>query len=230
MTGHSAFATTHGSTLYEFLQTHPDAAAVFDAAITDRARQENAIVCDAYQWPAGLIVDVGGGQGSLLADILTKTSSARGILFKVAHVAERARQFLEKRELLTRCDIVAGDAVTFVPPGGDVYLMRRVLHGMSDDRAARVLRNCHVAMGARSRLLVIEHVLAPHNAPSWGQMLDVQMLVLNPGGKERTQQEFESLLQSAGLVISGLVPTEAVTSLIIAGKPPVASVLEAPDA
>jgi O-methyltransferase domain len=219
MTGQSAFATMHGSGLYDFLQAHPDAAAVFDAAITDRARQENAIIRDAYQWPVGTIVDIGGGQGSLLAAILAKARGARGILFEVPHVADKAKRFLEERELLSRCEVVAGDAVTFVPPQGDIYLMRRVLHGMSDDRAERVLQNCRAAMGAKSQLLIIEHVLAPDNAPSWGQMLDVQMLVLNPGGKERTQQEFESLLQSVGLAISAIVPTEAVTSLIIAGKP-----------
>jgi hypothetical protein len=223
MTGQSAFAAVHGSGLYDFLKAHPDAAAVFDAAITDRARQENAIVRDAYQWSAGTIVDIGGGQGSLLAAILAKAPDARGILFEVPHVAEAAKRFLGECGLLSRCDVVAGDAVTFVPPGGDIYLMRRVLHGMSDDRAAGVLQNCHAAMGAESLLLIIEHVLAPDNAPSWGQMLDVQMLVLNPGGKERTRQEFEGLLQSVGLAISAIVPTEAVTSLIIAGKPTVAS-------
>jgi flagellar biosynthesis regulator FlbT len=78
-------------------------------------------------------------------------------------------------------------------------------------------------MGAKSQILIIEHVLTPDNSPSWGQMLDVQMLILNPGGQERTQREFESLLQSVGLATSAIVPTEAVTSLIIAGKRAVAS-------
>jgi len=224
MTGQSAFARVHGSGLYDYLQAHPKDAAVFDAAITDRARQENAIVCEAYQWAAGMIVDIGGGQGSLLTAILENAPDARGILFEVPRVAEMARQFIEERGLLSRCDIVAGDAVAFVPAGADIYLMRRVLHGMSDDRAARVLQNCYAAMGATSRLLIIEHILAPDNAPSWGQMLDVQMLVLNPGGKERTQHEFEGLLQSAGLAISEIVPTKAVTSLIIARKQTAAGV------
>ena len=203
MTGRSAFATVHGSGLYDYLQAHAAAAAVFDAAITDRARQENAIVRNSFQWSNGTIVDIGGGQGSLLAAIIESAPGARGILFEVPHVAEMARKFLGELGLSSRCDVIAGDAVTFVPPGGDIYVMRRVLHGMSDDRAEAVLKNCRAVMGANSQLLIIEHILDPDNAPSWGQMLDVQMLVLNPGGEERTQQEFDDRLSTAGLAISG---------------------------
>ena len=213
-TGEPAFAHVFGTTLYSYLGQHPEASAVFDAAITSRAHQENAAVTAAYDWSDGTIVDVGGGQGALLAAILARRPDATGILLELPHVVEGARMFIEAAGLTNRCQCVAGNAFERVPADGDLYLLRRVLHGQDDDHSVTILRNCRAAMGRQSRVLVIEHVLEPGNAPSWGKMLDLQMLLLSAGGRERSEAEFRRLLASAGLRLERIVPTETVTSLI----------------
>jgi hypothetical protein len=213
-TGEPAFAHVFGMPLYSYLGQNPDASAVFDAAISSRARQENAATAAAYDWPDGTIVDVGGGQGALLAAILAQRPNARGVLFELPHVAESARTFLATTGLAERCQCVAGNAFETVPSGGDLYVLRRVLHGQADERCATILRNCRTAMTPRSRLLVIEHVLEPGNTPSWGKMLDLQMLILSAGGRERNEDEFRGLLASSGLKLDRVVPTGTVTSLM----------------
>ena len=92
--------------------------------------------------------------------------------------------------------------------------MRRILHGWSDERAIVILRNCREAMGPDARLLVIEHVLAPGNAPSWGKMLDLQQLVLSAGGRERSESEYAVLLAAAGFELERVIPTASGPSLI----------------
>ncbi|WP_460452511.1 methyltransferase [Alsobacter sp. SYSU BS001988] len=220
-TGEAAFQFVHGTGLYPYLESHPDTATTFDAAITGRARQENEDVVASYTWPAGLIVDVGGGQGTLLAAILRKQPAATGLLFEVPSVAARASETLAEEGAATRSTVVAGDMFEAVPPVGDLYILRRVLHGWRDEDALRILRRCRAAMKPESILLVIEHVLDPDNRPTWGQMLDLQMLVLNPGGRERREEDYRYLLSDAGFVVSRLLKTETVTSLIEATpKPP----------
>jgi O-methyltransferase len=114
-TGEPAFAHVHGINVYQYLREHPEAAAVFDAAITDRARQENAAVVAAYDWPEGTIIDVGGGQGSLLAAILAQTPKASGIVFEVPHVAAAAANLIEVCGLAGRCRSEPGDFFERVP-------------------------------------------------------------------------------------------------------------------
>jgi hypothetical protein len=120
-TGEPAFAHTHG-----IRSEHPEAAAAFDAAITSRARQENAAVATAYDWPQGAIVDVGGGQGSLLATILAQVPNASGVLFELPHVAAAGAKLIAGAGLTHRCRTVAGSFFEQVPTGGDLYLLRRV--------------------------------------------------------------------------------------------------------
>ena len=213
-TGEAAFAHVFGAGLYEYLSTHPAAAVIFDAAITDRARQENKAVVDSYDWRPETIVNVGGGQGSLLTLILAHVPHARGVLFEMPHVADGARKIIEKAGLGFRCAVVGGDFFQSVPSGGDLYLMRRVMHGWSDESAIVILRNCRKAMTQHGRLLIVEHVLAQGNAPSWGKMLDLQQLVLSAGGRERTEKEFAHLLAAAGFKLQRVIPTASTASLI----------------
>ena len=213
-TGEAAFAHVFGAELYDYLGTHPAAAAIFDAAITDRARQEDRAVIDAYDWWPETIVDVGGGQGSLLTAILAHVPNARGVLFEMPHVADGAKTMIEKTGFGSRCAVVGGDFFQSVPIGGDLYLMRRVMHGWSDESAIVILRNCRKAMTRHGRLLIVEHVLARGNAPSWGKMLDLQQLVLSTGGRERTEEEFAHLLAAARFKLERVIPTSSTASLI----------------
>jgi hypothetical protein len=213
-TGESAFAHVFGRGLYDYLGTHQDAAAIFDAAITDRARQENGAVVDVYDWWPDTIIDVGGGQGSLLAALLAHAPNARGVVFEAPQVIDGAKQMLERVGLARRCAVVSGDFFQSIPAEGDLYLMRRIMHGWSDEKATIILRNCRKAMARSARLLIIEHVLAPGNEPSWGKMLDLQQLVLSAGGRERSKGEYASLLAATGFRLERVIPTTSTASLI----------------
>lgn len=213
-TGEAAFPHVFGAGLYDHLSTHPEAAAIFDAAITDRARQENMAVVGAYDWWPDTIVDVGGGQGSLLTTILERASNARGVLFETPHVAENAKTMIEQAGFAHRCAVVGGDFFFSVPAQGDLYLMRRVMHGWGDQDANTILRNCRKAMNQSGRLLIIEHILASGNEPSWGKMLDLQQLVLTNGGRERSEEEYGCLLTAAGFKLKRVIPTSSTASLI----------------
>jgi O-methyltransferase domain/Dimerisation domain len=214
-TGQPAFEHVFGCPMFSYFGEHPEAARVFDAAMTSRTGQETAAVIAAYEWPASAtIVDVGGGQGALLAAILARNPDVHGVLFDMPHVIAAARGLIEEAGLADRCELAAGDFFERVPAGGDLYLLKRVVHDWDDERASAILRSCRAAMGDRSRLLVIEHVLPPGNAPSWGKLLDLQMLVLTPGGRERDEAGFRALLASTGLRLERIIPAGPTASLI----------------
>jgi hypothetical protein len=214
-TGQPAFEHVFGCPMFSYFGEHPEAARVFDAAMTSRTGQETAAVIAAYEWPASAtIVDVGGGQGALLAAILARNPDVHGVLFDMPHVIAVARGLIEEAGLADRCELAAGDFFERVPAGGDLYLLKRVVHDWDDERASAILRSCRAAMGDRSRLLVIEHVLPPGNAPSWGKLLDLQMLVLTPGGRERDEAGFRALLASTGLRLERIIPAGPTASLI----------------
>jgi hypothetical protein len=213
-TGQSAFEHVFGCNLFQYLGQDPEAGRAFTAAMTSRTGQENAVVTAAYDWPAGTIVDVGGGQGALLAAILARRTDARGVLFDLPHVIAAAGELIEEKGLTARCELVAGDFFEVVPAGGDLYLLKRVIHDWDDERSVAILRACRAAMGASARLLVIEHVLPPGNARDWGKLLDLQMLVLSPSGRERDEAGFRALLGTAGFRLERVLPAGPTASLI----------------
>ena len=213
-TGRPAFHEVFGQDVFDYLGTHPEAASIFNAAMTSRTGQDNAFVIPAYDWPAGTIVDVGGGQGALLTAILGRASDARGILYDRPQVIEAARGAIDAAGLSDRCRLVAGDFFAEVPAGGDLYLLKRVIHDWDDERAGTILRVCRAAMGPGARLLLIDAVLAEGNAPDWGKLIDLQMLVMTSGGRERTEAGFRSLLAAAGFRLERVIPAGPTASLI----------------
>ena len=213
-TDEPAFEHMFGKQLFQYFAEHHDDARTFDAAMTSRSRQEEPAVAAAYDWPDGTIVDVGGGRGSQLAAILGLVPACRGILFDLPHVTRAATKLFDEAKLTARCEIVAGDFFEQVPAGGDLYLLKKVVHDWDDQRACLILKNCRTAMGEGARLLLVEHVLAARNEPSWSKLLDLQMLVLTPGGRERSKAEYAALLASAGLSLNRVIPTAAGVSLI----------------
>jgi hypothetical protein len=152
------------------------------------------------------MVGVGGGHGLLLATVLQSHRSLQGVLFDLPEVVEGAGPVLEGAGVEDRCEIVGGSFFGAVPPGGDVYVLQQIVHDWDDERASAILRNCRAAMQAPARVLVIERSLAPdHREAMRALHIDLEMLV-NVAGLERTQAEYRSLFERAGLRLTSITP------------------------
>lgn len=212
-TGETAFDHIFGADIWTYNATHPETARIFDEAMSAlRSAQVGAEVLRYPFSPGTKLVDVGGGDGTLAIAVLRANPSMTGVVFDLAHVAEKARRNIAAAGLAERCEAVEGDALRAVPAGGDVYVLCRVIHDWDDPRAAVILGNCRRAMSDRSRLLIIERTLPPRIDGSDGTrgavLADLLMLVI-AGGRERTEAEFRTLCDAAGLQVTQLVPSES---------------------
>jgi hypothetical protein len=215
-TGGPSFEQVFGAGFFAHLATHPEMGERFQEMMVHLNLVTNTAVPAAYDFSAcSNIVDVGGGNGSLLASILATHPFTRGILFDLPHVLDQARRQLAARGVAARCELVGGDFFTGVPTGGDIYLLRWILHDFDDERAARILRACRAAMPPEGRLLVIEQVVAGGGEPGdWmTKFLDLQMLILL-GGQERTEAEFRDLFAAAGFRLQRVIPTASPSSVL----------------
>jgi hypothetical protein len=214
-TGEPAFRRVHGKSLFEYLATAPADAAAFDQAMHAISSGEIPAILDAYDFSdAGLIVDVGGGDGTLLGAILTKHSALRGLLYDLDHVVARAREHLATRPEGARIDIKAGSFFDTVPSGGDTYLLKHILHDWGDEQCLQILRHCRRAVPAGGRLLIVESVIAPGNDPGFGKLLDLEMIAVTEGGRERTEAEFAALFAATGFRLARVVATQAPTAVV----------------
>jgi hypothetical protein len=214
-TGQPAFDHVFGMPLFQYFAAHPEAARVFDEAMTSRSAQENTAIVAAYDFAAvHTVVDVGGGQGTLLTSILHVHPDACGVLFDLPHVIAPTRTRIERAGQAARWAFVAGDFFAAVPAGGDLYLLKKVIHDWDDERAQRILTNCRKVISGTGRLLLIEPVIPPGNDPSFNKLLDMLMLVWNAGGRERTAGEHRALLASASFNLRRVIPTIAGVSII----------------
>src|SRR5262249_28915981 len=156
---------------------------------TSNSLQQRDAVVAGYDFAgAQTVVDVGGGHGALLATILAANPQARGVLFDQPHVVAGAAPLLRQAGVAARCAVVGGSLFEAVPDGGNVYLLSRVIHDWDDAQAAAILRPCRRAMTPEARVVLIERVLAPGDAPDPGKFQDLNMLVML-GGQERTAAE-----------------------------------------
>jgi hypothetical protein len=213
-TGQPARSKLLGMDGWEYLQQNPEVARIFDDAMTDFSALVGPAIASAYDFGHwGSIMDVGGGNGILLAAILKLHSGLRGVLADRPQVLERAKQrgFLsgefEARSAMLPCDFLRE-----VPSGCRAYLMKHVIHDWDDELAHTILANCRRAIPADGALLLVEWALPEGNLPSTGKLLDVVMLVMT-GGKDRTIAEYSQLLASAGFRLNRVTPTS--TDLII---------------
>ena len=213
-TGRPAFEQIHGEPLYDYLGNHPAAEAQFQAAMSGYSAQEAAAILAAYDFfRVATVVDVGGGHGALVAALLEAHPQLAGVVFDVASVVAEAQRQLADAGLASRATCVAGDFFAALPSGGDIYLLKSVLHNWDDAAAARILRSCRQAMSRRARLLVIERVIPSGNVPAEAKLFDINMLV-TVGGQERTEREYRALFQAAGFDLTQIIPTYSPLSLI----------------
>jgi hypothetical protein len=213
-TGKTAFDATMGQGLFEYLQAHPDAAAVFNANMTAMTAQDIPELVSTYDFGGpGLLVDIGGGHGALVTAILRTAPRERALLFDQPQVIDGARAQMAAAGLAGRCTFAAGSFFDTIPAGGDTYTLKDIIHDWDDTQALRILRNVRRAMTADARLLLIERVLPPDGEPAVGKMVDVTMMVLT-GGMERTAAEYRSLLEAAGFTLRGVHFTHATNSVL----------------
>ena len=217
-TGENAFHHLHGRDVWEFREEHPEEGAIFDRAMTSVTGGMTEALLESYDFGRfGTVVDVGGGNGVLLAALLQKHSQMQGVLFDDPAVVSGAEELLREMGVVERCELVGGSFFEAVPAGVDAYILKSVIHDWEDEDSVRILRVCRDAMRANATLLVLEWDLGPPNAVTGPKFSDLNMLVA-PGGRERTVDEYRALFEAAGFTLEGVIP-DATGRLVLEGKP-----------
>jgi SAM-dependent methyltransferase len=211
--GRSPFVAEYGS-MYGYLERHPEARPHFDGHMSTRSRSIAEGVVAEYDFTAiTTIADVGGGVGTILATILEANPGMRGILFELESVIGRAGDFLAAQGVADRCELVTGDFFVSVPQA-DAYVLSNIVHNWNDDDALRILRNLRAAMPEHGRALLLDILLPEDDRPHLGKELDMRMLALYDGARERGEEEYLTLLGKAGLRHSQVIELPYALSLI----------------
>ena len=218
ITGESGFSKVFGRPVFDYLETHPGLAPIFDAAMPAIHGHETAAMLEAYDFSTvQFLADIGGGNGSLMSAVLQRYPKLKGLLFELGHVAGRALESLKACGIEGRCSIIEGDFFESVPSGADTYLFRHIIHDWNDEQSVQILNNCRKVIPKNGRLLIVEAVVPVGNEPSLAKDFDIVMLVL-PGGIERTEEEYRLLFKQAGFRLSSITPTTSVVS-VVEGRP-----------
>jgi hypothetical protein len=220
-TGETAFDFIYGAPVFEYYAANPDAEASGAARMLARTLPvASEFAASDVLRDARTLVDVGGGTGTLLAKVLSHRPKMRGVLFERPGMLELAGVYLAEQGLADRSDLVEGDFFVSVPAGGDLYVLKSVLHDWDDDRCVAILRSCRAAMDDTARLAIID-LLVPERMTSSGPavsagLLDLIMLAY-AGGRERTEAELTQLLKQANLRLVSTTPLAAGPYVLEAG-------------
>ena len=205
-----AFDHAHGLGLYDFLKQNPPAAEKFNKAMTAFSDHEAEAVKKAYSFStAKTIVDIGGGQGLFVLSLLKTHPHLSGVVFDLAPVINSIKNLKANN----RINYVSGDFFQKVYSGGDVYMLKSVLHNWDDQSCVTILQNCHKAMLPAARLLIIERVLPIGNEKSEAILFDINMLVMTEG-QERTEAAYKRLLETSGFILHQIICTESAVSIL----------------
>ncbi|MFQ6393599.1 methyltransferase [Nocardia sp. KC 131] len=211
--GRTAFDDIFGTPLWEHLSQNPTAAGIFDAGMVSYSAPQDAAIADTFDTSGvSKVVDVGGGRGGLLSLLLSQDPKLTGVLYDRKPVL--AEHLLDTPELTGRWETVPGDFFESVPTGGDLYILKHILHDWSDEECISILRCCRDAMTPGSRLLVAETIAPPPNTPHYVWSLDMMMMALLTG-RERTREEFEQLFAAADLTLTRVTVTASYSSMAI---------------
>jgi len=213
-TGGTAQEKVHGLETWEFFDRNAESAAIYNRAMTSLSIAVVPAIVEGYDFSAiGTLVDVAGGQGTLLAGILAANPALQGILFDRPPALAGADQVFEREGVGSRVRLVSGDFFHSVPAGADAYLMKSVIHDWSDECSLKILHNICLAINPASKVLIVETIVPEGNAPSISKIKDLQMLAAM-GGKERTANEYRQLLEASGFRVANITPTRSAFSVI----------------
>lgn len=216
-TGEPAFDHLYGMEFQDYYDQNPDVAARFDAAMVGVLGMTDAAITANYDFSSvGKVVEVGtgGGDGNLLTTILKNNPSLQGIFFDLPSRIQPAQRVIEEAGLDDRCEAVAGDVLQSFPGGGEAYIIKNLVHDYDDQRAVKLLKNCHEAMTENGKVLVVEMVVPPGNEPSLAKLVDVEALIMTAGAIERTEEQYRELFRAAGLKLTRMISTRSPMSII----------------
>ena len=202
LTGETAFDKLYGKDTWSYFAETPEASRLFNEFMEEISVADARAIVDVFDFGKKNVVDVAGGQGALLIAILERYPDAHGVLFNLPHVIDEI-----EHGLANKLELMRGSFFETIPSGGDLYLLKNILHDWEDSTALQILTQCRRAMSGEARLLIIEHIVHGPNQPCNGKIGDIGMLVRN-GGSNRTEAEFEDLLSASGFVLLRVMSTE----------------------
>lgn len=210
MSGETGFKLAHGLEFFPYLEANPAVAERFDRTMVANSGEEVSKLAEVYDFSAArLVIDVGGGNGAIMAALLKMFPDMKGIVFDRPQTVEGTGPVLAEAGVFERCRVIGGDFFQAVPAGGDLYILSNIIHDWPDQEARQILQNCRRAIEPDGRLVLLEKVL-PEQVQArsdWrGVWLDLNMLV-NTGGVERTEKEYAALLADCGFKLSRVIPT-----------------------
>lgn len=215
-TGTPAFELTFQKPVFEYFRDNPNSAKLYNVAMQEKSRAVVHSCLHAYDFGKfSTVYDIGGGTGYFLFSLLKKNPKMRGLLFEQPSVITEAKPHLE--EFGQRCGMIAGDFFKSIPPDGEAYILKSIIHDWDDENAIKLLRKCNTAMRKEAKLFIIEPLLASANEKDYAKCMDVLMMAVT-GGRERDEFDFRYLLQQAGFKIDSITHTETEFAIIQASK------------
>ncbi len=207
-TGETAFNAAAGMSVWDYYAQHPEAGQVFSQSMTSVGTPVTQAIVETYDFSEfNTIVDIGGAQGSLISAIVQSHPHLKGILFDLPEIIATV-------SVDENIQPIAGNFFESVPSGGDAYLLRLIIHDWDDEKSSIILKNCHHAMPDHGKLLLVESIIPPGNEPSPAKFVDMLMLMMT-GGRERSEEEYRSLLRSSGFELTRVIPTPSILSISI---------------
>lgn len=213
--GNSSFRDMSRQSYFDYLRTHPDEGAVFQKAMAALSSQAAPSLVSSYDFSAfRRIVDIGGGSGAFLIAILDKYPSATGLCFDVDDVILEAVNNVFDEGLLERLEFAGGNFFHTVPIGGDLYILKNVLHDWNNEEAKKILSNIRRSIDPIGKLLIIEAIISDGDEDAFAHFMDLEMLVLTEGGHERRSEDFLLLLKETGFALKHVYETALPFSIL----------------
>jgi predicted transcriptional regulator len=215
-TGKPAVERVYGKPCFDALFSDPEVTCDFNSAMSCFSRMIAPALLQAYDFSGiGTLMDVAGGHGAILCEVLSRYPKMKGVLFDLPNVIQDATCHICNIKMDDRCQTIAGDFFEHIPAGADAYYMQHIIHDWADEPAVKILGNCRRALEDRAggRLLIVDSVVPENSEPHLSKWLDLEMLLM-PGGRERTEPEWRELLNKAGFEITRILPMKAAESII----------------